>query len=162
MGTYSTAVETRSLSITPLGNGSSDTNSTTNLALLYYENPTGNASALLQRISPRSALTQWVDITSQESQLLPGEFRNTGPMTNMDLSHTLYESDNINAIFSTPFTRVANFTGILSEDDIGVQPGMGALSPVGALSYSPPNASLVSIVYNAVLGGPGNFRTGMH
>ena len=80
---YSTAVGTRSLSVTTINvlsaNSSatanttasgSDTKSTT-VYLLFYENPTGEASALLQRVpstdSPKA--TQWVDITSTLHEL---------------------------------------------------------------------------------------------
>ncbi|CAD6586035.1 MAG: hypothetical protein ASARMPREDX12_002178 [Alectoria sarmentosa] len=103
-------------------------NSTTNLALLYYESPTGKPSALVQRIIPSSIEGQgqikWVDISSQESQSLPDDFRNVPEPD--QLSFTLYESDT-NATFSTPFTSATNFTD----------------SAIGALFYSP-NVSLVN------------------
>ncbi|KAM0802654.1 hypothetical protein BDR22DRAFT_843688 [Usnea florida] len=121
----STAVNTRSLSFNPLPETTAG-NSTTNAALLYYENPTGKPSALLQRISQQSSgdQVQWVDISSQESKSLPGDFRNVpGPQ---QLSFTLYESDT-NATFSTPFTSAINFSD----------------SAIGALFYSP-NVNLVN------------------
>ena len=152
-------MDARSLSITPIGNGSSDTNS----ALLYYENPNGNVSALLRRGSFQEQF-QWVDITSQQSKSLPNEFRNA-PGLNADNdtdlpekvfgegfkdSKTLYES-NTDAIFSTPFTSGANLSGPF----------------IGALFYSPPESSLFgsgSFTYAQYLigpGGPGIFSTGM-
>lgn len=127
-GSYNTAVDTRSLSISLFqpANGSSSfnayTNPTTNVALLYYENSSGKVSALLYRLftvgdqhSGSSSQDQWVDITSQESKELPHEFRNapgfnysnsffeTGPNHNTTFSHTLYETDPI-VVYSTPFT----------------------------------------------------------
>lgn len=160
LGNFSTAVNTRSLSITSVSNN--DTNSTTNSALLYYENPTGNVSALLQRISPQPTQilkvlnAQWIDITSQESKSLPDEFRN---VPDFNLSNTLYESTN--AKFGTPFTIEANFSG----------------SSIGALFYSPPTSAsrfrwFEGYLYSAgtivtadyIIGprGPGNFSAGMH
>ena len=56
LGNYSTAVDTRSLSISlfPFANNSSSLNtsenSTTNVALLFYENPNGKVSTLLYRL----------------------------------------------------------------------------------------------------------------
>ena len=142
-------MDTRSLSIIQIGNGSSDTNSSSDSALLYYENPIGNVSALLQRIAP-SSIAEWVDITSQTSQSLPGGFRNADSA--VQFSHTLYESD-IGAPFSTPFTSVANFSlKRLGEDVIGD----------GALFYSSPEATLVSTVYNTTFGTPGTFISGMN
>ena len=88
---YSTAMDTRSLSISliPDASNSSDLNasknSTTNVALLYYENPNGKVSALLHRhlelfaegsAAGSSSQEQWIDITSQESKALAKEFRN--------------------------------------------------------------------------------------
>ena len=120
-------MDTRSLSFNPLTATGEIGNSTTNIALLYYENPTGKPSALVQRASqqsPGEGQIQWVDISSQESKSLPDDFRNIpGPHQR---SFTLYESDT-NATFSTPFTSATNFTG----------------SAVGALFYSP-NVSLVN------------------
>ena len=129
-------------------------NSTSNSALLYYENPTKKVSALLQRIHTdvdqnyTNVQPQWVDITSQESQSLPAEFRN---VPGFRYSNTLYESDT-NATLSSPFTCAANFS----------------LATVGALFYSPHNASLldsgpvVESDYRIGPSGPGNFSKGMH
>ena len=93
----------------------------------------------------------------------PGPFYNTynnqvfPPPANATFSHTLYEAD-ANVTYGTPFTSGANFSGI----------------PVGALFYSPPNASpnntppisnsgFVSVDYTVDLSGPGNFtQAGMH
>ena len=146
-------MDTRSLSFNPLTKTVTG-NSTTNLALLYYESPTGKPSALVQRIIPSSIEGQgqikWVDISSQESQSLPDDFRNVPEPD--QLSFTLYESDT-NATFSTPFTSATNFTD----------------SAIGALFYSP-NVSLVNggpIVINGYeidgdSSNPSHFSGGMH
>ena len=135
-------MDTRSLSITSTGR-SSDTGSLTDSALLYYENPTGRVSALFQHGH------EWVDITSQGSQSLPDEFHNA---PDFNSSKTLYNSAETNAILSTPFTSGANWTGY----------------SIGALFYSPPNASSVkgvsggSIVfagYEISPSSPGNLST---
>ena len=141
-GNYYTKVDTRSLSITSTGR-SSDTGFLTDSALLYYENPTGGVSALLQHGH------EWVDVTSQGSQSLPDEFRNA---PGFNSSKTLYNSEDVNAILSPPFTSGANWTGYF----------------IGALFYSPPNASsvkgvsgdsIVSAGYEISPSGPGNFST---
>ena len=142
-------MDTRSLSITSTGD-SSDTDSLTESALLYYENPTGKVSALLQHG------VGWVDITSQESKSLPDEFRNA---PNGDGSKTLSEAVWENAKLSTPFTSGANWTG----------PG------IGALFYSPINASSVNDIFSLYnmdyaispsgprnFSTPGNFTSCMH
>ena len=160
LGHLSTAIDTRSLSITSVSN--TDTNSTTNSGLLYYENPTVNVSALLQRISPqptqnlKALNAQWIDITSQESKSLPGEFRN---VPDFNSSNTLYESYT-NAIFSTPFTSGVTLSG----------------SSIGALLFSPPTkasrfkadggplfsaSTIVSADYKIGPRGPGSFSAGM-
>ncbi len=83
---YSTAVNTRSLSVITKPGGS-DINSST-AYLLFYENPTSEVSALSQRalstFGPGS--TEWIDIT-----------------------HTLHESEP-NATFSAPFASRSNFS----------------------------------------------------
>ena len=162
LGNFRTEMNTRSLSITSVNN--TVINSTTNSALLYYENPTGNVSALLQRISPQPTQilemlnAQWIDISSQESKSLPDEFRN---VPGFNFSNTLYESYT-NAKFSIPFTSGLDFSG----------------SPtIGALFYSPPtNASrfrlhdgslvsastIVTADYQIGPTGPGNFSAGMY
>lgn len=180
-GNYSTAVDTRSLSITlfPVANDSSilnNENSTTNTALLYYENPNGKVSALLHRHltvvaenpSYGQFSDQWIDITSQESKALPNEFRNAPGFNysnslydsgdgNATFSHTLYEADPI-AVYSTPFCSTPNTFG----------------GSVGALFYSPFNLPLNAITplagdsffaasYMVGLNGSGNFSlAGMH
>lgn len=152
-------MDTRSLFITSTGYGSSDANSTTNSALLYYENPTGNVSALLQRFSPQSneyskvEQAQWIDITSQKSKSLPDEFDNV-PHSNH--SNTLYESSPW-AGFSTPFTGGAYF----SDTSIGAvfyQPN------VSLASDGPPESGGLIVFTNYTVGpsGPGSFNTGMH
>ena len=156
-------MNTRSLSISsfPTKIESSEfktnTNFTSNLALIYYENPTKKVSALLQRVhidavdqNYTNVQSQWVDITSQESQSLPAEFRNVPAF---DYSNTLYESESdTNATFTSPFTSAANFS----------------LATVGALFHSPHNPSLLDsgpileINYQIGASGPENFSTGMH
>ncbi|CAD6569571.1 MAG: hypothetical protein ASARMPRED_002950 [Alectoria sarmentosa] len=161
---YSTAVDTRSLSINTIGGVSS--NSTMDLALLYYEIPNGIVSALLQRwnstVYPNGIFEfsnpQWVDITSQDSKSLPDEFRSIPTNTSSDIlySNALYESDT-NATFSTPFTSggANNISGSLMK----------------AISYSPSNDSPIgeafvsggAIVYTGYMVGPngsGKFNQG--
>lgn len=110
-GNWSTAEDMRSLSFKSFNE--TLTNSTINSALLYYENPTGNVSALLQRTNAQGQIT-WVDITSQESKSLPDNFRNApepyDSYNDYNISFTLYELDN-NATFSIPFTSAPNFAG---------------------------------------------------
>ena len=98
---YSTAVDTRSLSVASVStaNQSTDTNSTITYAILYYENPTGQVSALIQRFSPAYGV-KWIDVTSQNSQSLPSDLRK---YHNPPYSNTLYESV-FNDTFSPPFT----------------------------------------------------------
>lgn len=117
---FPTAESTRSLSVTSISTPSGDFNGTINLALLFYENPNGNVSALLQRDGVSGF--QFVDITSQESPSLPNEFRSSSGMFR---SYTLYESA-MNATFSAPFASGYNQSR--------------------ALFYSPPSASLKSTI----------------
>ena len=135
-GNWSTAVDTRSLSLCMLPGAGASNSSNINQALLFYVNSTGQVSALLQLYQNETAQTQWVDITSQESKSLPREFveQGSGVVT------TMYETQP-NATFSTPFTSAANF----SE------------STVGALFYSP-NARIVELVYRVSISGPGYFE----
>lgn len=139
LGNYSTALYTRSLSVAPtdilLPLNSADS---TNATLLYYENPSGNVSALLQQGK------QWVDITSQDSKSLPHEFRNTNTTSE---SHTLYESANV-GMPRIPFACGANW----STDQA-----------IGAIFYSP-NASefleglrFTGNHYRSGSSGPGTF-----
>lgn len=145
-------------------------NSTINSALLYYEDPNGNVSALLQRTTSKSTRKyfngtswseEWVDITSQDSKSLPDAFQNpTGMNPSNDsfelgpYSNTFYESTDMldaNATYSTPFTSGANFSSWT----------------VGSLFFSPSNASQLggSIVfagYSVDPSGTGNFSAGMY
>ena len=139
-GNYSTAVDTRSLSISlfPTANNSSNFNldeaSTTNVALLFYENPNGKVSALLHRLmnivwgpqGGESWQDQWIDITSQESEALPNEFRNAPgfnyrntlyqlspyntTFSKTAFSKTLYEADPL-AVYNTPFFSAPTLFG---------------------------------------------------
>ena len=164
---YSTAETSQSLSITSIpGKLLTDNNSTMKSAILYYENPTGNVSASLQRTTSRfypdyrgdhldaSPLNyNWVDTASQESTSLPHEFRNT-PKRNSSkalYSHTLYESD-ANATYSALFTggaKVSNWT-------------VGALfcSPNPSLRSGKPFTEFAG--YTVGSSGTGNFSSGMH
>ena len=105
-----------------------------------------------------SGLKKWFDITNQESESLPNEFRNIDTKNSSKSLHsnTLYESD-INATYSTSFTSEASFAGW----------------NIGALFYSPSNTSLdgsplisgggiVAAGYTMGLNGTGNFSAGMH
>ena len=118
------------------------TSSPKNLAILYYENPAGNVSALLQRLvwinssSGPSAEYQWHDITSQSSKSLPSDFLNVNP----EISHTLWEATELfgsHTRLSTPFTSRANFSD--------------------TLFYAPDNGSLVFDDFLIGLQGPGNY-----
>ena len=122
-----------------------------NLALLYYETPTGKVSALLQRLAPNgTAFTgQWFNITSQTSQSLPDEFHNPAVFSN---SRTLYndESDT-DSLFTPPFASVVNFS----------ESSTGRTATIGAIFYSPYYASIVSDGYQIGRSGYGNFSLGM-
>ena len=96
-GNWTTAANTRSLSFCLL-NG---TTLNGNPALLFYENPTGKISALLQH-NNGTGYSDWIDITSQGSRSLPEAFHH-GFDRNSGLSPTLYEAGT-DATFSTPFT----------------------------------------------------------
>ena len=121
---YSTAVDTRSLSVASLStpNQSTDTNSTTTYTILYYENPTGQVSALIRRFSPAYGV-KWIDVTSQNSQSLPSDLRKD-PAAN--LSYTLYESAP-NDKFSPPFTTE---TGYYNDTFPDVQSTANFYSPL--------------------------------
>ena len=123
-------MDTRSLSISSFGfpDGGLRENSTNNIALLFYENPDGKISALLHRliniVNPRTGSyqqDQWIDITSQESKVLPNEFHND---PGFNYSNTLYKQSPYNTVFSktldeadpiavynTPFFSVPSSTG---------------------------------------------------
>ena len=150
---FLTANESYSVDVSP--------DSTTNVALLYYENPNGNVSALLHRYFNGS--NEWVDITSQESKGLPHEFRNapgfnysTDSNTTNDfiLSHTLYDADPT-VVYSTPFVSAANLFG-KSAGALLYSPLFNATSPLAGGSF-------FNIGYDIDLGGSGNFSVlGMH
>ena len=183
-GNYSTAVDTRSLSISlfPMANSSSNLNigenSTTNIALLFYETPNGKVSALLHRLiiivneNPQAGSSpqdQWINITSQESKALPNEFRNApkfnyrntpyegdpllGDGHNPTFSHTLYEADPI-AVYSTPFFSALNPNGSLGANcAMFYSPfnlPLNATSPLAGDSF-------ITATYEIGLNGSGNF-----
>ena len=154
IGNYSTAVDTRSLSISSFNfaNDSSGLGSgenSTNLALLFFENPNGKVSALLHRSvfteKPQGELfehDQWIDITSQESKALPKEFHNPpGFDSSNSSSRTLYEADP-NGIyeFNTPFLSAPWSDGF-----------------VGAMFYTPFNLTLS---YASPVAGNGFYYAG--
>ena len=137
-------------------------NLTTNLALLYFEDDTGNVSALLQHVNytdTQWGSVQWFDITSQTEHhgIFPDsprvdEFSNGPDFDSPDeFSHTLYESV-ANTTFSAPFTCKANFLNI----------SKGGLTSMGALFYAPGNASLVADFFDIGPSGPGNYSGCMH
>ena len=124
-----------------------------NAALLLYENPAGNVSALLQRVTPTNGnfslnRFDWIDITSQRSNSLPDEFHNTPQMSGDDRNYTktLYESG-VDSTYSSPFTSGSNFSG----------------SPIGALFFSPYDIGgrVTSTGYTIGPQGAGNFSEGM-
>ena len=105
---------TRSLSVAKTGRSLNSFNSSpgiADLALLYYENPTGKVSALCQEsyyADRGEGIQEWIDITSQDSKSLPSEFRNAPDSASGDNSKTLDESlvPNIFAL-SAPFASQA-------------------------------------------------------
>ena len=160
---YSTAVGTRTLSIASVPGSDVDSdpsinNSTQNLAILYYENPAGNVSALLQRMvwtynssgvnDVVQRQSQWLDITSQSSKSLPSDFLN---VVDTEDSHTLWESAEVygrHTTLSTPFTSRANFSHVF--------PSPGTYD-MGVVFYAPDNGSFGFESYDIGLQGPGNY-----
>ena len=128
------------------------------LALLYYENPTGKVSALCQEShytdlgeGDYSIIQEWIDITSQESESLPGEFRNAPDSATGGNSKTLDES-----LVPNIFTLSAPFTSRAENQTQG--------SGIEAGFYSP-NASGFEFQYNLYLtglSGAGNFSPRMY
>ena len=161
---YSTAVDTRSLSVTPIPGSYSENipaDFTANTALLYYENATGNVSALLRRLiadNEMDVTLPWFDITSQNEHHgnlsdapRVDEFSNGPNFPSLVGSHTLYESVASTKV-STPFTCKANFSG---------DPNGGSTS-IGALFYAPGNSSFVIDVFVVGPSGPGNYTECTH
>lgn len=159
-GNFSTAVNTRSLSVAQTESVlSNETSTGTDLALLYYENPTGKVSALSQETvvegvegveGGESINTEWVDITSQESKSLPDRYRNTPGSTAEDYSKTLDESLDSNVFtLSAPFTCEGNsFNGPVVK---------AIFYSTGAL-----NLEIQFNVYTTGPSGAGNFSRSMH
>ena len=132
-GNWSTAVDTRSLSFCLLSKNEIGDNSTLESALLFYENPTGKISALLQRMHlsvDTIPKIEWIDITSQASKSLPDAFRE-GP-SSINSSSTLYESDS-HATFSAPFTCTVNSSGSAAQL---VFYSPNAKDPIASVHYS--------------------------
>ena len=63
-GKWSAAVDTRSLSNCLLPGAYAQNTSNINVALLFYENSTGQVSALMQHRPNGTSPVQWTDITS--------------------------------------------------------------------------------------------------
>ena len=126
-GNISTAVDTRSLSVNSIS--SFLPNTTTNLALLYYENPNGKLSALLQRQDIEQV--RWIDITSQASE----------------------SESEANITFSTPFTSGTNFS---SSPGIGA---LFYTPDTQLLNGGPPDSggSVLQTSFSIGPSGPGNF-----
>ena len=156
----STAVNTRSLSVISVSGSSVDTvarNSSTDLALLYFEDASGNVSALLQHVNNTDTpwgLIQWFDITSQNEhhEIFTDAPRVDGSSHNPNFdpfdgfSHTLYESV-ANTTFSVPFTFKANFLKV----------SKGGSTPMRRLFYAPGNASLVADFFDIGPSGSGKY-----
>ena len=145
-GNWTTAVNTRSLSVCLLNETILSTNSALNLALLFYENPTGKISALLQR-AKRPGATEWIDITSQGSKSLPDAFHR-GPNLNSGLDPTLYQTDS-DVTYSTPFTCAEMLDG----------------NPMELLFYSPNSTDPIRVVAyqsSSSPGGDSGFMQGMY
>ena len=160
---YSTAVGTRALSIASVPGSNPDNSETTeNLALLYYENSAGNVSALLQRSfvewhntskgsSTGQTESHWLDITNQSAKSLPSDFLNVD-FDSSESSHTLWESE-ASIKLRTPFTSMTNFSDTSTTSGI---------FSIGALFYAPDSGLLVSDFYSIGLQGPGNYSSCMH
>ena len=178
IGTYSTTEDTRSLSITllPVADNSSSLDpsksSTTNVALLYCEDPNGKISALLHRLiinledSNDGSLLQadWLNITSQGSKALPNEFRNPPDFNysntlpgdsgyNTTLSRTLYEADPL-AVYNTPFFSFAASGGVLAVFYSPFNLQLNTTSPLAGDNFFTASFGIGQT-------GPGNFSLGM-
>ena len=165
---YSTAVATRSLSATSIGSLSGDSNSTSNVALIYYENPTGEIAALLEQgfvdvVDVVDVVDAgWVDVTSQESKSIPAEFHNA-PIEpdEWPTSKTLSECY-VNVTFGVPFTSAANFSGaqvgILFYSPVKGSTPNGS-TPDGA-GVNVPGDTTLAVGYEVGNFGPGNFSSG--
>ena len=155
-GNFSTAVNTRSLSVASTGvHNDSEDLVTSEQAILYYESPTGKVLALcleVYQFSEESIYNNpWVDITSQESMSLPDQFHNTPAITAARDSKTLYESLATNSsTLSAPFT--CQGTNRSQQFD------------VGAIFYSPnaSNFGFQSSNYSTGPIGAGNFSRSLH
>ena len=139
---------TRSLSVAQTGIPLNFSMDITDLALLYYENPTGKVTALCQEsgLGYSGIIQEWIDITSQESQSLPDIFRNNSTSAADGNSKTLDESfTSKNYTLSAPFTcQTRNLT---------------QQSTIEAYFNSPSasNFEIQSNYYWTGSSGPGNF-----
>lgn len=141
-----------------------ETSTGRDLALLYYENPTGKVSALSQEvvqiavIGDDSMNTEWVDITSQEGKSLPDYYRNTPGSTAGGYSKTLDESlDSNNYTLSAPFTCGTNLSNGFAIDAIFssandlysiIQSNAYTTGPGGAGNFS--QSKLFVVLYSLV------------
>lgn len=160
IGSYSTAVDTRSLSVSFFGfaNGSyflSPATGVINGALLFFENPNGNVSALLFRIDFAPQLDSWIDITSQESKALPKEFYNAPKITYSNtFSRTLYEAVP-NGSYSAPFFSKSYSDGVVGATFYsGFDLAQSSPSPLAG-------SSALIVGYTTSLNGTGNFSAGL-
>ena len=150
-------MNTRSLSVANTGNFiNTSLEDLADLALLYYENPTGNVSALCQVSYDvnkgswnESNVQRWIDITTQESKSLPDVFRNAPSSAAASESKTLDES-----LALKNFTLSAPFTSQITRFQ---QPGIRAFfySPASIFGHFPIN------MYLTGPSGPGNFSPSM-
>ena len=141
-GDWRTTVNTRSLSYCLLNATAHSSNSTLGIAVLFYQDETGNMSALLQRDlgSGNGGGTEWIDYTRSGSSPLPDAFRITPSNDLHSSSPTLYES-NTNVKVTTPFSCTKNIGQTL----------------VKLLYYSPnPTSPLNCVAYQS------GFTTGMY
>lgn len=150
-------MNTRSLSVakveTVLAN---ETSTGRDLALLYYENPTGKVSALTQEIGveanegDESTNPKWFDITSQEGKSPSDYYRNTPGSTAGGYSKTLDESlDSNNFTLSAPFTCGTDLSNGFAIDAI--------FYSANALNFE-----IQSNIYTTGPGGAGNFSQSKH
>ena len=154
---YSTAVDTRSLSVTSSPSGSDD--NTTTVSLIYYENATRSVSALLssQRLFDEDPFNiSWIDITSQEVKF-PGKV-----YTVENLNSSIVYGSPPNFTFNYPFNSAPPSTAPsqhISE--------LFLYSPINASvreSNNPVSGVLVVSEYDIGPSGPGKLRNvlGMH
>lgn len=112
----------------------------------YYCNVVTCQKIIFQRDILDGGWPSWFDITSQKSQSLPAEFRNSADQS--DFGHTIYEAD-ANTIYNTPFTSRTNFTTSDMYD------------ATTAVFYAPRNDSVVASICFIGPSENGSFSAGM-